>query len=107
MKTKKFSKKELKEINSVLATVKSIKDKKDAVKGSYFWNPPSSANQRRSYEKYHSTEWKIGDTVISLDCSVSCKNVYMTFSHTLNEVWSIASELTGVKSSELKKMMVA
>jgi predicted small secreted protein len=56
----KLSKKEQKKIDTVLKTVKEITEKKEAVKGAYFWTPPSSANQRRSMEAYHDTVWIIG-----------------------------------------------
>jgi hypothetical protein len=53
-------------------------------KNYYFWNSPSSAKQRRNYERQNSFSYQ--DEIIKLHFTVecSCKNIYVTKSAIIN-----------------------
>ena len=62
-----------------------IIEQHEKFKNSYFWNPPSSASSRRSYEEKNSRNDIAFDHdgkhfEISQSVSCSCKNVYYRFS---------------------------
>lgn len=74
----------------------------EALNGSYFWTPPSSASGRRSYEKRQAMELKsivvYGNKycgTISVSCS--CKNIYITKCLYCNDVQ--------VKITAIKKLL--
>ena len=56
-------------------------------RGSYFWNPPSSASQRRRQEFDHCLIFRYKGDVYELEQSLgfSCKNVYWTSRVYVNE----------------------
>ena len=70
-------------------------------KNAYFWDPPSSAGMRRSYEKYHS--WHLDfmydgkEYYYKSHVECSCRNVYYTGCFYIND--------TRVTMREFKKVL--
>lgn len=65
----------------MIKQIKAIIDEAEKMRGAYFFTPPGSAGNRRSYERYHShdqVEWTEGGHTYTaayiVECS--CKNVY-------------------------------
>ena len=84
-------------LNRILAIIQEAENMKNA----YFFNPPTSASARRSYEKKHSHDeitWIDGkDTyTAAFYVSCSCKNVYAHGSYTKN---GKKTTLTAIKNS--------
>ena len=86
------------QIENLIATAEKFRN-------SYFWNPPSSAGGRRSYEKYHSIPefcWQEGghEYTASYTVSCSCRNIYASGSYTKD---GKKTTLTAIKNS-LKRL---
>lgn len=66
-----------KQLKEKITKILSLHDK---MKKSYFYNSPSNASSRRSYEKYNSQtiEFKLGDVIYTVDqvTRCTCSNVY-------------------------------
>ena len=65
----------------IINKIENIIDEAEAMKKAYFFNPPTHAAERRSYEKKHShelVEWEEGGHTYTARYTVecSCKNVY-------------------------------
>ena len=62
--------------------LEAIVDLHDEMRNCYFWNPPTRASDRRSYEERRSNflEFSINSTEyeVSQKTSCSCKNIYYT-----------------------------
>ena len=61
--------------------IKAIIDEAETMKNSYFWKSPSTAGDRRAYERYHShdkVEWEEGGHKYTAEYTVkcSCNNIY-------------------------------
>lgn len=64
-------------MNNIINRIGNIIDEAEAMQNAYFFNPPTHAGERRSYEKKHShelVEWEEGGHTYTVECS--CKNVY-------------------------------
>lgn len=52
-------------------------DLHEKMRNSYFWNPPTHASSRRSYEKQNSFYYAMyPGLVLNCDTTCSCKNIY-------------------------------
>lgn len=70
-----------------LKALEAIIDEADTMRGAYFFRPPMSASNRRSYEKRHChdrIEWTEGGHTYSAEyvVSCSCANVYARGTYT-------------------------
>lgn len=89
----------------MIELIESIIAEADRMKSAYFFTPPTSAGERRSYEKRHShplVEWTEGGHTYTAryDVSCSCKNVYASGEYTKD---GRKTTLTAIKNS-LKRM---
>lgn len=74
---------------TTIEQIESVVDQADKFRNSYFFNPPTSARERRSYESYHSrpeVKWiDSGDTYTAeFHVSCSCHYVYARGIYTKN-----------------------
>lgn len=76
--------KNIKRSRPMISLLHEIIDLHDEMKGAYFWRPPSSAPQRRAYERDRSNfiKFSINNTLIEIDqkTDCSCKNIYYSLS---------------------------
>jgi len=74
-------------MKNTIATIAAIIAEAETMKNAYFFNPPTSAGARRSYEKQHShdlIEWEEGGHTYTAQYTVSCscQNVYASGHYT-------------------------
>lgn len=74
-------------MENIIKALEAIVAEAEAMKGAYFFTPPTCAGARRSYERKHShelVEWEEGGHSWSAEYTVSCscKNVYAYPSYT-------------------------
>lgn len=92
--------------NEIISSLTAIIEEANTMKASYFFTPPMSAGERRSYEKYHSHDeisWAEGghEYTAAYNVTCSCKNVYARGEYTRD---GKKTTLTAIKNS-LKRMM--
>ena len=89
----------------IVAKIEAIVNEAESMKNSYFWNSPSTASARRSYEKKHTHDeitWMDGKDIYTAEFVVtcSCKNIYAQSRYTKN---GNKTTLTAIKNS-LKRL---
>lgn len=89
----------------IVAKIEAIVNEAESMKNSYFWNSPSTASARRSYEKkrtYDEITWMDGKDIYTAEFVVtcSCKNIYAQGRYTKN---GNKTTLTAIKNS-LKRL---
>lgn len=92
----------------VVTAVQAIVDEADRMRGSYFFNPPTAAGMRRSYERQHShkeVSWEENghSYTAAFEVSCSCRNVYARGIYTRD---GKPTTLTAIRNS-LKRMQAA
>jgi hypothetical protein len=85
----------------MLYQIEKIIETAEKFRNAYFWNPPSSAGGRRSYEKYYSCpliEWDENGHRYTAEYTVSCSchNVYASGIYTRD---GKKTTLTAIKNS--------
>ena len=81
--------------------IEAIIAEAEAMRGAYFFNPPTNASSRRAYEKKHSHPlviWEEGGHTFTAQYTVtcSCKNVYASGEYTKD---GRKTTLTAIKNS--------
>ena len=89
----------------MIEQIEAIIAEAEAMRGAYFFTPPTNAGGRRSYEKRHShplTEWEEGGHRYTAEYTVrcTCGNVYASGEYTRD---GKRTTLTAVKNS-LKRL---
>lgn len=89
----------------IVAKIEAIVNEAESMKNSYFWNSPSTASARRSYEKkrtHDEISWTDGNDTYTAEFVVtcSCKNIYAQGRYTKN---GNKTTLTAIKNS-LKRL---
>lgn len=85
----------------VLEQILAIIEEAEAMRGAYYYTPPSHAGARRSYERQHTrpeVQWEEGGHVYTAryDVTCSCRNVYARGAYTRD---GKPTTLTAVKNS--------
>nr|DAT25342.1 MAG TPA: hypothetical protein [Caudoviricetes sp.] len=91
--------------NEIVAEIEALVHDAESMKNCYFWNSPSTASARRSYEKkltHEEISWMDGTDTYTAEFVVtcSCKNIYAQGRYTKN---GIRTTLTTIKNS-LKRL---
>ena len=91
--------------NEIVAKIEALVKDAETMKNSYFWNSPSTASARRSYEKkltHEEISWTDGNDTYTAEFVVtcSCKNIYAQGRYTKN---GSKTTLTAIKNS-LKRL---
>ena len=91
--------------NKIVAKIEALVKDAETMKNSYFWNSPSAASARRSYEKkltHEEISWTDGKDTYTAEFVVtcSCKNIYAHGHYTKN---GNKTTLTAIKNS-LKRL---
>ena len=89
----------------IVAKIEALVEDAETMKNSYFWNSPSTASARRSYEKkltHEEISWIDGKDTYTAEFVVtcSCKNIYAQGRYTKN---GNKTTLTAIKNS-LKRL---
>lgn len=89
----------------IVAKIAALVHDAESMKNCYFWNSPSTASARRSYEKKHTHDeitWMDGKDIYTAEFVVtcSCKNIYAQGRYTKN---GNKTTLTAIKNS-LKRL---
>ena len=93
---------------TIIRNLTAIIEEADKMKSAYFFQPPTSAYARRSYERYHSHDvvsWTEGghEYTAAYNVKCSCRNVYARGEYTKD---GKKTTLTAIKNS-LNRMMNA